>query len=54
VDPAADTVILGDGTQLTATTPQQLNGIRTGSTVRVLFVEDQGKKEIERIDLLAY
>jgi Protein of unknown function (DUF1344) len=54
VDPAAETMILGDGTQLTATTPQQLDGIRTGSTVRVLFVEDQGKKEIERIDLLAY
>jgi membrane fusion protein, multidrug efflux system len=53
VDPAADTVILGDGTLLTATTPQQLNGVRTGSTVRVLFVEDQGKKEIERIEVLA-
>jgi hypothetical protein len=54
VDPAAATMILGDGTQLTATTPRQLDGIRTGSTVSVLFVEDQGKKEIERIDLLAY
>jgi hypothetical protein len=53
VDPAADTVILNDGTQLTATTRQQLDGIRAGSTVRVLFVDDQGKKEIERIEVLA-
>jgi hypothetical protein len=53
VDPAADTLILGDGTQLTSITPQQLSGIRAGSTVRVLFVEDQGKKEIERIEVLA-
>jgi len=53
VDPAADTLILGDGTQLTATTPQQLKGIQTGNTVRVLFVDDQGRKEIERIEVIA-
>jgi len=42
-------IVLDDGTNLAATSPQQLDMVQPGNAVKVLFVEDAGIKRIERI-----
>ncbi len=44
-------IVLEDGTNLTATSPQQVDMVQPGNAVKVLFVEDGGIKRVQRIDI---
>jgi hypothetical protein len=44
---------MDDGTMLTATSPQQLAQLQPGTSVKILFVDDGRRKEIESIEVVA-
>ncbi len=43
-------IVLEDGTELSVITPEQLDQIQRGTAVKVLFMENGKKKEIQRIE----
>ena len=44
---------MADGTMLSATSPQQLEQLQPGASVKVQFVDDGRRKEIESVELVA-
>jgi len=46
-------VQMADGTMLSATSPQQLEQLRPGASVNILFVDDGDRKEIQSVELVA-
>ena len=44
---------MADGTMLSATSPQQLEGLNPGTSVRVLFVDNGDAKQIQSIEVIA-
>jgi hypothetical protein len=46
-------IVLADGTELSVASPAQLQQVQPGSAVRLAFVQDYGRKTVERIELIA-
>ena len=46
-------VEMADGTMLSATSPKQLEQLQPGTSVKVLFVDDGRRKEIQSVEPLA-
>lgn len=46
-------VQMDDGTMLSATSPQQLEQLQAGTSVKVLYVDDGDRKEIQSVELVA-
>jgi len=44
---------MDDGTMLSATSPQQLEQLRPGASVKILFVDDGDRKEVQSVELVA-
>ncbi len=44
---------MSDGTMLSATSPQQLEQLQPGASVKILFVDDGDRKEIQSIEPVA-
>jgi hypothetical protein len=44
---------MADGTILSATSPQQLAQVRPGTLVKIVFVDDGRRKEIESVEIVA-
>jgi hypothetical protein len=53
VFPAQQAILLEDGTLLQATSAAQLDGVEPGSAVKVLYVDNGDKKEIQGIEPIA-
>lgn len=43
---------MSDGTMLSATSPQQLELLKPGTSVRILYVDDGDRKEIENVEIV--
>jgi len=52
IDRAQQKITLDDGTELSVTSPAQLDQIEPGRDVHVGYVEDYGRKVIEWIDVV--
>lgn len=50
---AQQEIEMEDGTLLQATSPAQLTGVQEGSAVKVQYVDNGDKKEIQRIEPIA-
>ena len=46
-------VQMADGTVLSATSPQQLEQLQPGASVKILFVDDGDRKEIQSVERAA-